>query len=262
MSHARPIRGTTLQFLLSDTGGLDGADLNLAAVTAIIADGNFNASKDVLSFALKTKVPSQDIREAILHVSAFAGPWRSQQGLRALAKAGTEAAKPTDAFSAIMGDGGGGQVDEATQKDTDKDNFETDAKRSKKGPELFDKVHGAKSKSVAKRIGENSDTMLRWIQSECFGKSFGRPRLGFQTRLLLSIAALFPLGMSQPMRDFVTAAKGHGFKSEELWHLHGLLKKLFKEGAHQDAAERAFSDALGAKKADGFGPGKDPFRWD
>ena len=98
MSHARPIRGTTLQFLLSDTGGLDGADLNLAAVTAIIADGNFNASKDVLSFALKTNVPSQDIREAILHVSAFAGLWRSQQGLRALAKAGTEAARDDPAI--------------------------------------------------------------------------------------------------------------------------------------------------------------------
>ncbi|MDF1665945.1 MAG: hypothetical protein P1V97_29585 [Planctomycetota bacterium] len=262
MSNARPIRGTTLQFLLSDTGGLDGSDLNLATVTAIIADGNFNASKDVLSFALKTKVPSQDIREAILHVTGFAGPLRSQQGLRAFAKAGTESAKPTDAFSAIMGDGGGGQLDEVTQRDPDKDDAELEAKRALRGSELFDKVHGKAAKAVARRLGENSQTALRWIQSEVYGKTFGRPRLGFQTRILLSIAALFPLGMSQPLRDFIEAAKNHGFKSEELWHLHGLLKKMFKEGPHQDAAERAFSDALGAKKSDGFGPGKDPFRWD
>jgi alkylhydroperoxidase/carboxymuconolactone decarboxylase family protein YurZ len=262
MSHARTVRGNTLQFLLSDTGGLDGADLNLAVVTAIVADGSFNATKDVLSFALKTKVATADIREAVMHVGPFAGHYRVQQGLRALSKVGSESAKPTDAFSAMMGDAGVGKVDQGTQKDLDDDDHESDGRRAKRAGELFDRVHGKDSKGTGSRLGENSQTVLRWLQADIYGRLFARPRLGFKTRILLSIAALFPLGMSMPIKDFVLAGKNAGLSDESLWHLHGILKRLFGEGGHQDAAERGFTDALGAKKKDGFGPGKDPFRWD
>jgi alkylhydroperoxidase/carboxymuconolactone decarboxylase family protein YurZ len=261
MSHVRPIRPTTLQFLLSDTGGLDASDLNLAVVTAIVADGHLAASRDVLAFALKIKVAPRDLREAILHVAPFAGLWRAQQGLRALAKAGSESAKPTDAFAAMMGDSGG-DLDKATQQDADNESEDHDKKRVARSDELFDRVHGKAAKSVSGRLGENSATALRWLKADLYGRLIGRPRLGFQTRLLLSIAALFPLGMSFPIKEFVSAATNHEISKSQLWHLHGLLKRLFKEGPHQDAAEKGFADALGAQKQDGFGPGKDPFRWD
>lgn len=259
MAAAKTVQASTLDFLLTDTAGLDVADCLLAMVAALTADGHFDATRSLLALALKKKVPAVDLREAILQTSHIAGPFRARQALEALEKTGSETARPKDAFASLMGDSGSGPADKATRADPDPEDGEADARRRARGAELFGRVH--KGDPEALPVAQ-SEVLSRWLKDDLYGRVFGRPRLHFNTRLLIAIGALVPMGHRKPLADFVKAAKAHGFKKTELWHLHGLLRRLFNETRELDQSEKAFGDVLGARKRDEFAPGKDPFRWD
>ena len=64
MAAAKTVQASTLDFLLTDTAGLDVADCLLAMVAALTADGHFDATRSLLALALKKKVPAVDLREA------------------------------------------------------------------------------------------------------------------------------------------------------------------------------------------------------
>lgn len=262
MAHAKKMSQATLQFLITDTGGLDLEDLSLSIIAALAADGHAQALRDGFNFALDQKVMAVNIREAVFHITPFAGHYRAQQALKILKKVGAERAKPTDAFSAIMGGGPSAELDKATQADVGKPSADEESKRVERASQQFDKIHKSSLSESKKQRDEPSLTLGHWLNQDIYGRQFARPKLAFQTRLLLSVAALFSLEMKAPLSQWLRASKDNGLSVAQLWHIHGLLKRLFRDGHHQVVAEDAFKEVLGAKKGDGLVDGKDPFRWD
>jgi alkylhydroperoxidase/carboxymuconolactone decarboxylase family protein YurZ len=121
---------------------------------------------------------------------------------------------------------------------------------------------GSDAGDIDSELDDPSETLGRWLRADLYGRCFGRPGLDPKSRVLISIAAVFPLELEHHLTSLVKAGRSCGFKAAQLWHLHDLLRRLFKDGPVLDLAEKAFAAALGGKKKDDFGPGKDPFRWD
>ena len=262
MANARKIQASTLQFLLTDSNGLEMEELLLALVASVVADGHSGATFELIKFALDHEVPAAAIREALLQLSALAGPYRAQQGLRSLRRIGSERAKPKDAFSALMGGGDGAKLDVDTQRDPKPGDAADDAEAATAAAETLGRVHGPDTGSLEAQLDKPSETLARWLRHDLYGRAWNRPGLSQRARLLISIGALYALEQREPLAAFVRAARHDGLNVTQLWSVHSLLNRMFQEGRHQELGERGFADAIGPQPKERFAPGKDPFRWD
>jgi alkylhydroperoxidase/carboxymuconolactone decarboxylase family protein YurZ len=243
MPLAKDLKPATFGFLLGPPGPLAREDAVLALVTAVTADGGFRAAKEVMLFALNDGHSPALIREAILHAAPFAGLVRVETGLAALGHAGEEREKPANPLDLVLG---------AVPKRTGE---------SKALDPDDEKPLAAVVPPFEPRGARRSKTLARWFKDQLFGQVFGRG-LTVERRLLLSIAAIFPLDARLALEEVVTAAKAKGAAPAALWALHDLLSNLFRDGPEVKAALRAFENVLGRRHGDELGPGADPFRWD
>lgn len=272
MPIAREVKPATLNFVLGGNSPLQREDALLACVAAVVADGGFRAAREIILFALRDGIAPSLVREAILHVAPLAGVVRAESGLAALDKAAEELEKPSDPLAALLGGptkkGGespsarGGLASGSPTPAPDARDAQ-DEKPAGDGAKMMKEALGDQAGEVEGRLTRRSRTLARWVKESLFAGAFGRGVLPVERRVLLTVAALYPLDARPALETWLRALFAKGASKEQLWALQDLLSRLFQDGSEVKSALGAFESVLGRKASDDeFAPGKDPFRWD
>jgi alkylhydroperoxidase/carboxymuconolactone decarboxylase family protein YurZ len=257
MPIARDVKPATLNFVLGGNSPLARHDALLACVAAVVADGSFRQSREIILFALKDGVAPALVREAILHVAPLAGVVRAETGLAALEKAAEELERPSDPLAQLLGgpQKKGGDAKDALDAQ--------DEKPAGDAVKMMKDALGDQAGEVEGRLARRSRTLARWVKDALFAGAFGRGGLAVEKRVLLTVAALYPLDARPALETWLRALEAKGMAKDALWTLQDVLARLFQDGAEAKSALSAFEAVLGRKaRDDEFAPGKDPFRWD
>jgi alkylhydroperoxidase/carboxymuconolactone decarboxylase family protein YurZ len=244
MALAKDVSGTTLDFLLSQTGSLARRDAVLACVAATAADGHKKQLREILLHALKGGVSPALLREVLLEVAALAGLPRGEEALAALAESLAEADVPTDPFAALLEPRERREQRPEAALPTEDPEPASDAARASAELEA---VHGERAATLRARLARRSKALARWAEEDLYGRVFGRPGLTRAQRVLVAVGALFPLDARASLEDFVHAARRLGSSPEALYALADTLARLFKEGPETREALLAFTIVLGRR---------------
>jgi 4-carboxymuconolactone decarboxylase len=204
----------------------------LVAIAALTAKGNLAKLKTELNEGLKVGLTVNQIKEAIVHVYAYAGFPRSIRGLQT--------------FMAVMEERKARGINDMTGAEASPVN--NDSSKYERGKARLEQLTGVAESGPKTGYSAFAPIIEIFLKEHLFADIFERDVLTYRERELVTISVLSSLGSLEPMlRSHFNICLNIGLTSNQLQQFVDLIKSTIGK-KHSKAAEKVLIEVLNTKK--------------
>lgn len=182
---------------------------SIISISVLTAKGDLESLKPALNAGLEAGLTVNQIKEAIVHLYAYAGFPRSIRGLQTFMEVLDE--RKAKGINDELGPEASPITDERNKYD--------------RGVETLYELSGGKWAHPKTGYGAFSLEMDRFLKEHLFADIFGRDVLNYAQRELVTVSVLAGIGGVEPMlRSHLTICLNVGLKPEQLQQFVGVIK--------------------------------------
>lgn len=183
---------------------------SLVAIAASTAKGNLKNLDVCLNKGLDAGLPVNSIKEAIIHVYAYAGFPRSIRGLQTMMA--TIEQRKANGIEDQLGD-------QATPIDSNISRYD-------RGKAILEQLTGVAEKETKTGYAAFAPTIEVFLKEHLFADLFERDVLSYQERELVTVSVLSAIGGVEPMlHSHLTICLNIGLTSSQLSHFVDVIEK-------------------------------------
>lgn len=222
------------QSKLDDNTVLNAREQNLVAIAASAGKGDLPTLKTALNKGLEAGLTVNQIKEALIHLYAYAGFPRSLRGLQT--------------FMVVVDERKAKGIKDVTGAEASP--VSDQRSRYERGKDILEKLTGVPETGPKTGYAAFAPAIEVFLKEHLFADLFERDILTYVERELVTISVLSSIGGVEPMlRSHLNICLRIGLTATQLQQFIGIIEKTTgKEEAK--AAQAVLQDALKARKAD------------
>lgn len=211
---------------------LSSKEQSLIAIAALTAKGNLSKLKTELNEGLEVGLTINQIKEAIVHVYAYAGFPRSIRGLQT--------------FMAVLDDRKARRINDVAGAEASPVN--NDSSRYERGKATLEQLTGIAESGTKTGYAAFAPVIEIFLKEHLFADIFERDVLTYSERELVTISVLSSMDGLEPMlRSHLNICLNVGLTSNQLQQFIGVIKSTIGK-KQSKAAEQVLIEVLNSKK--------------